>query len=106
MLFVPTCDDSFFWLREKHFPQSENYCRAAVIICARNERDAIADTIKDLLENQDYPKDKFDVYVVADNCTDGTADISEKAGAKVIVHNDPDPPAIAPPMLSNMALKK
>lgn len=81
----------FFWLKEKHFKPSENYGRCALIICARNEKDVIADTIRDLLENQNYPKDRFDVYVVADNCTDNTAEIAESSGAKVFVHNDPDP---------------
>ena len=81
----------FFWLKEKHFKPSEDYGRCAVVICARNERDVIGDTITDLLENQDYPKDRFDVYVVADNCTDDTAKVAEKAGAKVLIHNDPDP---------------
>ncbi len=81
----------FFWMKEKHFKPSEDYGRAAIIICARNEKDVIEDAVKDLLENQNYPKDRFDVYVVADNCTDNTAELAEKAGAKVIVHNDPDP---------------
>lgn len=81
----------FFWLKEKHFKDSEDYGRAAVLICARNEKDVIEDAVKDLLENQNYPKDRFDVYVVADNCTDNTAELAAKAGAKVIVHNDPDP---------------
>ncbi len=80
-----------FWLKDKHFKPSEDYHRCAVVICARNEKDVIADAVKDLLENQNYPKDKFDVYVVADNCTDNTAELAEQAGAKVLVHNDPDP---------------
>lgn len=81
----------FFWMKEKHFKPSEDYGRAAVVICARNERDVIGDAIRDLLENQNYPKDRFDVYVVADNCTDDTAEVAAAAGAKVLIHNDPDP---------------
>lgn len=81
----------FFWLKEKHFKPSEDYGRAAVVICARNEEDVIADAVKDLLENQNYPRDRFDVYVVADNCTDKTADVAREAGAKVLIHNDPEP---------------
>ena len=81
----------FFWMKEKHFKPSEEYHRCAVVICARNEKDVIEDAVKDLLENQNYPKDRFDVYVVADNCTDNTAELAEKAGARVLVHNDPDP---------------
>ncbi|MCR4562098.1 MAG: glycosyltransferase, partial [Bacilli bacterium] len=81
----------FFWMKEKHFKASEDYHRVAVFIFARNEAEVIEDTVKDILDNQDYPKDKYDVYVVADNCDDDTAALAEKAGAKVIVHNDPDP---------------
>lgn len=81
----------FFFLKEKHFKKSEDYGRSAVVICARNEEDVIADTVADLLSNQNYPRDRFDVYVVADNCTDHTAEAAEKAGAKVFVHNDPEP---------------
>ena len=81
----------FFWLKEKHFKPSDDYGRIAVTIFARNEADVIEDTVKDLLANQDYPKDKYDVYVIADNCTDDTAALAEKAGAKVFVHTDPEP---------------
>ena len=80
-----------FWFKEKHFKQSDNYARVAVIICARNEKDVIKYTVEDLLKNQNYPKDKYDVFVVADNCTDNTAEIALKAGAKVLIHNDPEP---------------
>ena len=69
----------FFWLKEKHFKQSEDYGRCAVVICARNEEDVIADAVSDLLNNQNYPRDRFDVYVVADNCTDHTAEEAERS---------------------------
>lgn len=81
----------FFWLPEKHFKKSEEKHRAAIVICARNESSVIAETIRLFKEEQDYPADKLDIYVVADNCTDNTAELAEQAGAKVIVHNDPDP---------------
>lgn len=79
-----------FWLPKKTFKKTEKKNRIAVMIPAHNESDVIFDTVKDL-ENQDYPRDMFDVYVVADNCTDNTAELAAKAGAKVYVHNDPDP---------------
>ena len=37
-----------------------------------------------------YPKELFDVYVVAHNCTDDTAQKAREAGAKVFEFNDPD----------------
>ncbi len=81
----------FSWVKKKKFPKSENKGRIAYIIPAHNEEDVIYQTVKDCLENQDYPKELFDVYVVADNCTDKTALLAKEAGAKVLIHNDPDP---------------
>ena len=54
----------------------------AAVISARNEEKVIGYLI-DSLMNQDYPKDKFDVVVVADNCTDSTAEVARQHGAIV-----------------------
>lgn len=81
----------FAWVKKKKFPKSDKLARIAFIIPAYNEESVIYDTVKDALDNQDYPKELFDVYVVADNCTDNTAKLAEQAGAKVMIHNDPDP---------------
>lgn len=56
--------------------------RYAVIVAARNEENVIGDLI-DNLKKQNYPKELLDLYVVADNCTDGTADVARRAGAYV-----------------------
>ncbi len=58
------------------------YHKFAVIIAARNERTVIANLI-DSIKNQNYPKDALDVIVIADNCTDDTAEICRRAGAIV-----------------------
>ena len=46
--------------------------RYAVLIPARNE-EAVIDKLLESLEAQDYPAGLLDIYVIADNCTDGTA---------------------------------
>jgi cellulose synthase/poly-beta-1,6-N-acetylglucosamine synthase-like glycosyltransferase len=46
----------------------------AIIIPAHNEASVIASTIS-RLQAQDYPSHLFDIYVVADHCTDDTASI-------------------------------
>lgn len=56
--------------------------RYAVLICARNEEDVIAQLI-DSIKKQDYPSELVDVYVMADNCTDNTRAVAEGAGAFV-----------------------
>ena len=80
-----------FWIPKKKFPKSDKINRIAIVIPAHNEEDVIFDTVKDVKDNQEYPKDMYDIYVIADNCTDNTAKLAEQAGATVIVHNDPDP---------------
>ena len=52
------------------------------IIPAHNEEKVIGNLIESL-KNQDYDKDLYDIYVIADNCTDNTALIAKEAGAIV-----------------------
>lgn len=54
----------------------------AVVVAAHNEKYVIEETIHALRE-ADYPDELYDIYVVADNCTDDTAAIARKAGATV-----------------------
>ena len=78
-------------LRKKKFPKSDKKAKIAYIIPAYNEADVIYDTVKDALDNQDYPKELYEVIVIANNCTDNTADLARQAGAKVLILDDPDP---------------
>ncbi len=81
----------FSWIKKRRFPKSEVKGKIAYIIPAHNEESVIFEAVKDVLDNQDYPKELYDVYVIADNCTDNTANLAREAGAKVLIHNDPDP---------------
>lgn len=67
--------------KEKPLPDGD-YNRFAVLIAARNEEAVIGNLI-DSLKQQDYPASLVDIYVVADNCTDSTADIANEHGAYV-----------------------
>ena len=53
-------------------PPARELRRYAALIAARNEEAVIAELIESL-RAQDYPADKLDIFVVADNCTDATA---------------------------------
>ncbi len=55
----------------------------AVIVAAHNEEQVIGQLVENL-HVLNYPRDLYDVYVVADNCKDKTAQIARNAGA--IVH--------------------
>ena len=54
----------------------------AVLISARNERAVLGNLIHSI-KAQNYPSELIDVFVVADNCTDDTAEIAREAGAIV-----------------------
>ena len=79
------------WIPKKTFPKSEKLNRIAVVIPAHNEESVIYDTVKDIIDHQKYPREMYDIYVIADNCTDKTEELARKAGATVFVHTDEDP---------------
>ena len=55
----------------------------AILIAARNEENVIGNLI-DSLYKMDYPKEYYNVYVIPNNCTDKTSEVSKEHGAKVI----------------------
>lgn len=61
--------------------------RYAVLISGRNEKLVIGELVKSL-KNQDYPEELIDIFVIADNCTDNTAEVAREAGAHVFVRNN------------------
>lgn len=61
---------------------ASKFHRYAAVVCARNEAGVIEELILSL-KRQHYPKDRLDIYVVADNCTDQTAQVARQAGAIV-----------------------
>ena len=66
--------------KETHQPQKLH--RFAVVVSARNEEGVIGELLESL-NQQNYPKELLDLYVVADNCTDDTASAARRAGAFV-----------------------
>src|SRR5699024_4580609 len=60
--------------KRRHY-QARKLCRYGVLIAARNEEAVIGQLIESIW-GQDYPRDLVDVYVVADNCTDNTAQVA------------------------------
>ncbi len=67
--------------KSKTFSAETNH-RYAVVISARNEGDVIGNLISSL-QAQTYPEDLVDIFVVADNCSDNTAEVARCAGAMV-----------------------
>lgn len=61
--------------------------RLLFLVPAHDEALLIAATVKSL-RSMTYPPDRFDVVVVADNCTDATASIARDAGASCLERTD------------------
>lgn len=62
--------------------------RFLVLVPAHDEEALVGETVRSLLRMQ-FPPDRFDVLVVADNCGDRTAEVARAAGAQVAVRRDP-----------------
>lgn len=54
----------------------------AMIVAAHNEEVVIGKLVKSIL-GQNYPRELFEVFVIADNCDDNTSKVAKEAGAKV-----------------------
>lgn len=81
-LYMGITGACFLLPRRKHQP-SPPYTRFAVLIPARNEENVIATLIENL-QQQRYPREKFDIYVIPNNCTDNTEEAARRAGAKIL----------------------
>lgn len=78
-LMVSVC--SLVKLKDKPLKVNKNH-RFMAIIPAHNEETVVANLIESL-KNQNYDKNLYDIYVIADNCTDRTAQVARDAGAIV-----------------------
>ena len=59
----------------------------AIVVCAHNEEAVVGELVKNL-RSLDYPNELYDIFVVADNCTDKTAEVASAAGANVHVREN------------------
>ena len=75
------------YLFRKENRAENRYLNIGVLIPAHNEEEGIRRTIKSVLEC-DYPADRVEIYVIADNCTDRTADVARSEGAIVAERTD------------------
>ena len=82
LLYVPVA-----LLHKKRAKAAASIRRYAVLISARNE-EAVIGHLLDSIRRQDYPADSLAAFVVADNCTDGTARVAREAGAVVYERTD------------------
>ena len=69
-------------LKKQRPLESKERRRYAILIAARNE-EAVLPHLLESIRRQDYPAELISTFVVADNCTDRTAEIAEQGGARV-----------------------
>lgn len=70
---------SFFGYKKvvKDYPYHKPQTKFLILVAAHNEEDVLESTIKNL-NNIDYPKELYDIYIVNDNSTDKTGEICER----------------------------
>ncbi len=73
----------------RKFKPAKKKHKYGIVIAARNEKFVIGNLL-DSINKQDYPKELITTFVVADNCTDNTAEIARSKGAICYERNDPD----------------
>lgn len=59
----------------------------AIVVPAHNEEHGLQATLFSIT-GLDYPRNLFEVIVVADNCSDGTAELARRLGVRCIERND------------------
>ena len=83
MLYQAVCIVISLFAKPIKFPEAPMNKRYAVLISARNEANVIGNLI-DCLHSQTYPSELIDIWLVADNCTDNTAEVARNMGCHVI----------------------
>lgn len=69
-------------VRRKRENSSKEMKKFALVVAAHNEEGVVRGVVESL-KSLNYPKELYDIFVIADNCTDKTAEIAERAGANV-----------------------
>ncbi len=82
-----------FWVligKDKSKPvKSDKQNKFGVVISARNEANVIGHLLESI-NRQNYPKELIKIFLIADNCTDNTADVGREHGAIVLERNNKD----------------
>jgi len=97
VLLLPTVSDAISLLRialgrgaARHQSRAE-LPRLLLLVTAHNEELLIDSCVRSLIA-LDYPPARFSVVVIADNCTDRTADLARAASARCLERHDVEHP--------------
>ncbi len=75
--------------KARHYEEAPKDKRYGFVVPTWNEEKVIANLIRDI-RALDYPQELIDIFVVAHNCTDKTAEAAKQAGAKVYELSNPN----------------
>ena len=75
-------------MRPRKHPWKGPRLRFAILVCARNEESVIRLPVKSVMMSK-YPVGLREVIVLADNCSDRTAEVAREAGATVWEKTEP-----------------
>lgn len=76
-----------FWVfigKDRSMPvKSDKLNKFGIVISARNEENVIGNLLESI-NRQNYPKELIKIFLIADNCTDNTAEVGRQHGATVL----------------------
>jgi cellulose synthase/poly-beta-1,6-N-acetylglucosamine synthase-like glycosyltransferase len=79
----------FGWYRPRNKQKFAPQKSFAVLVAAHNEEQVVGALIENL-KALDYPKELYDIFVICDNCTDNTADITRSHGVYAMERHNPN----------------
>ncbi len=80
---------AYLLLRERNPGPVDPLNRFAILVPAHNEELLIGNLCESLMQ-VDYPKNNFKIFIIADNCSDQTADICRQYPLLVLERYDPE----------------
>lgn len=78
----------FSFIPRRRPPVDNNHLRRYALVIAAHNEEVVIENLVDSLKRLDYPDDRYEIFVIADNCTDKTADLARQAGATVFERFD------------------
>jgi cellulose synthase/poly-beta-1,6-N-acetylglucosamine synthase-like glycosyltransferase len=79
---------SLFGLRRKDKKESFQATKSFAVLVAAHNEEQVVGALMENLKQLDYPKELYDVFVICDNCTDGTAAIVREHGMHACVRTN------------------
>lgn len=77
-----------YFKKTENLPETDDKYKFAILVAARNESQVIGNLITSL-KKLDYPKDKYEIIIAPNNCSDNTRQVVEEAGVRVFDVKNP-----------------